>query len=306
MKISNSLPRASFHWQQLHWGTRAIAVLGGCALIFFLFKKALSYSCPEKPPAPPTTPGRPATPVPAPLTPTTPERPATPVPAPLPPDPASRLDAYLTHTLLLNTPDLLSQELGTQLEHFPIRGITTLEDLQTLGLRMFSEALEAFSNRANKVVIDQKGENIKINNQINEVLEDVTPFIDRFVEANTRIQAIFESNDQLRFDLSTDIDKLQEALETLKKICAKPSNRLNEVQKNKKSLSSLLDQLKEIDRKRQLHWLKGYLLQQDLLRFWGQQEANPQARSLSVYRASIERIETADLFRLGYTLAPTE
>ncbi|MFS8563474.1 MAG: hypothetical protein LVR00_03775 [Rhabdochlamydiaceae bacterium] len=138
-----------------------------------------------------------------------------------------------------------------------------------------------------------------VNSQISRVAENIQEFIQRFIETNNPIQAICASSPQREFNLSSDITSIENNLTTLRDACSRPNVRNPEIiQQNKDNLSGIVTQLRDLDHKRQNCWLKGYLLQQDLLGFWNRYSKNPASRSLSVYTA-LENTPLEGLFQLG-------
>ena len=284
MKIDFSFKKINLYpyWQQARWGTKAVCILAASALILSLAKKVFSYYKGKA--QPPALPNPPA-----------PARPATP-PARGSMEP--QLVAYLQNTLYLPAEEDLSKNLGTRSQGLTERGITTLSDLQCLGLDQFLPTLKEFKNTIDAIDTQTANPNLRnVNNDISRIIESIEEFMKVFGRTNAPIQELCAVNTE--FDLTDDIEKIQTALTALKTTCAKVVNRSDPLQVNKIALIGILTELQNLDKSRQVFWLRGYLLQQDLILFWNRQTGDKQNRSLSVYQATQEDITLKVLFQLG-------
>lgn len=298
------------YFQKFHWRTRIVCILAGCALTLFLFKKFISFYTDNTPPPPPGPAARVITTLPpAPATTAIPRPAATPPRSPAAAaaviDPPSdsidpQLLHYLQEALNLVSQEFFSEKLGTQLEGFKARGITTRSDLECLALSQFNVDIDKFDETIKTIQVNPQNPQLRgVNNQISCVAEDIQEFMGKFTKTNNLIQDICVSSQQREFDLSNDIASMQNNLANLRNACSNPNVRNPEIiQQNKDNLSAIFTQIQELDRKRQICWLKGYLLQQDLLGFWNRYANDPAKRSLSVYMG-VENIPPEELFQLG-------
>ena len=296
MKIDFSVKKVPLYsnWQQARLGIKAVYILTASALLLFLVKKAFAYCYYKDKTLPPAQP--PALTVNPPVV--AAKLPQAAHPAPARSSTECQLVAYLQDTLYLPTEDDLSRNLGTRLAGLAERGITTLSDLECLRLDQFLPTLKEFEKTIDAIDTQQTNSNLRnVNNQISLVIESIQEFMNVFTRTNAPIQTLCAVNTE--FNFTDDITKIQTALTALKTTCAKVVNRSDPLQVNKTSLSGILTELQKLDNSRQVCWLKGYLLQQDLIVFWNKQPYDAQNRSLSVYQALQKGITLEDLFQLG-------